>query len=406
MNKRNNYRYQSFSSSRKKKTSKLLNQMQKRKKQQATGKAYSFSGPQKPVLGSKKPSYLKGNGNRRSIWKMPAAIFLGALMFVILALPAMIVLPFGDEEKAVTEVKEQEQAGKEEPAESEAEEKESSFAVEVMRHASETVEDVPLETYVAGVVASEMSAEFEMEALKAQALAARTYIVNHVLYQNDPNEFDVTDTVQHQVYKSESDLRQQWGSEYAKNMKRIEEAVAATEGQILTYKEAPITPAFFSTSNGYTENSEDYWESELPYLRSVESPWDKESPKFLDQQIFTIQEVETALGVDLPAQASQSMEVTRTEGDRVDQLKLGDQAFSGREVREKLSLRSSDFTIEQKNDHLIFTTEGYGHGIGMSQYGANFMAQEGKDYKDILAHYYQGVEISTVDDTAPTLVAK
>ncbi|MFC2948886.1 stage II sporulation protein D [Virgibacillus sediminis] len=397
-----NYRYKAIPKSRKKKTAKLLTEMQKKKKQQ-TGKQFAMPpNSSKPVLGGKKPRNLYGQRSRLSLWKLPAAGLLGVLMFIILALPAMIVIPFGDDEDAATEVQEK---PTEEAAPAEMEEG-SSFAVEVMRHASETVEDVPLESYVAGVVASEMSADFEVEALKAQALAARTYIVNHVLYKNDPNEFDVTDTVQHQVYKSENDLRKQWGSDYPEKMGKIREAVAATEGQILTYEDAPITPAFFSTSNGYTENSEDYWESELPYLRSVESPWDKDSPKFLDQQIFTVQEVETALGVDLPAQASQGMKVSRTESGRVAELQLGDQALSGREVREKLSLRSSDFTIEQKNDHLIFTTEGYGHGIGMSQYGANGMAKEGKSYKDIIAHYYQGVEINTVDDTAPTLVAR
>src|SRR5699024_11107053 len=125
--------------------------------------------------------------------------------------------------------------------------------------------------------------------------------------------------------------------------------------------------------------------------------------KYLDQKTFTIQEVEQLLGVDLQETNAINIETTRTEGKRVDELQLNEYSFSGRDVREKLDLQSSDFTIKQKNSHLIFTTKGYGHGIGMSQYGANGMAKNGRNYQEIVEHYYQDVEISTVTDTAPTL---
>lgn len=336
----------------------------------------------------------------RSIWKTPTFLSISLLVMIILVVPTLIVAPFGKaNEETGTVVK---KAAEEEAVEI----AESPFAVEVMRHQTETVENVPLEEYIVGVVAAEMPAEFELEALKAQALAARTYTVNYLMHGEKMEEYDVTDTVQHQVYKSEEDLMKQWGSEYQEKISKIKEAVNATRGQILTYEEEPITAAFFSTSNGYTENSEDYWDNELPYLRSVESPWDKDSPKYLHQETFTIEDVESALGIDLPNETPLYIEESRTESGRVKELGIEGHTYTGREIREKLNLKSSDFTIKQNNGHLVVTTEGYGHGIGMSQYGANFMAKSGKNYEDIVKHYYQGIQISSIDDTVPTLVSR
>lgn len=348
------------------------------------------------LLKSKKNHFL---GKQQKKWKLPTAILLTSLFCLILLIPTVIVVIFGDATGNET-------TSQEKKAEESVELESSPFSVAVMRSNLEKVDNVPLETYVAGVVASEMPVEFEMEALKAQALAARTYIVNYKLHGDITEEADVTDTVQHQVYKDEAELQKQFGDDYQEKMNKIKEAVNATKGEVLTYKKELITPAFFSTSNGFTENSEDYWKDELPYLRSVESHWDENTPKFLDQQTYSIDQVEQALATKLPSDKALSIEITRTDGKRVEELTINGDAFSGREVREKLELRSSDFTIEQKDDHLIFTTKGYGHGIGMSQYGANGMAEEGKTYKDIVNHYYKDVEISTVTDTAPALVVK
>lgn len=318
-------------------------------------------------------------------------------MTIILVVPTLIVAPF------LKDNKNQSMASEKEYIDPESEP--SSLSVAVMRVNSEEIEDVPLETYVARVIASEMPVEFEMEALKAQGLAARTYIVNHLLHRESSEESDVTDTTSHQVYKNEQELRDQWGSQFNENMEKLEKAALATKGEILTYKNTPITAAFFSTGNGYTENSEDYWEDEFPYLRSVKSPWDEDSPMFLDQKTFTIKEVEKALDISLEHNSTIPIELFRTDSQRVKQLNISDHSFSGRDVREKLQLKSSDFTIEQNNNHLIFKTKGYGHGIGMSQYGANGMAKEGEDYQNIVNHYYKDIEISTVEEIAPTLVS-
>ncbi|WP_042221444.1 stage II sporulation protein D [Oceanobacillus manasiensis] len=350
-----------------------------------------------PFLMKHKKNYYLGKQTKK--WKLPTAIFLAGLFCLILFIPTMIVITFGDD-------KGNEATSQEKETDKSVELESSPFSVAVMRSDLDKVDNVPLETYVAGVVASEMPADFEMEALKAQALAARTYIVNYKLHGDITEEADVTDTVQHQVYKDETELQKLFGDEYEKKMNKIKEAVNATKGEVLTYKKDLITPAFFSTSNGFTENSEDYWENELPYLRSVESHWDEATPKFLNQETYSIEHVGKALATNLPNDTALSIEITRTDGKRVEQLTLNEDTFSGREVREKLKLRSSDFTIEQKDDHLIFTTKGYGHGIGMSQYGANGMAEEGKTYKDIVNYYYKDIEISTITDTAPALVVK
>src|SRR5690625_1279434 len=141
-------------------------------------------------------------------------------------------------------------------------------------------------------------------------------------------------------------------------MEKISKAVTETASEILIYNDEPITPAFFSTSNGYTENSEDYWESELPYLRSVESKWDEKSPKYISQHTFTIDEIEKLLNISLQRNTSIPIEISRTDSNRIKTLKIADQQFSGRKVRELLNLPSNDFSIEQRNDHFIFTTKG------------------------------------------------
>lgn len=350
---------------------------------------------QKNSLGKRKFSPLSFR------WSIPMLI-LTALVMTIIIIPSLVVVP------SVAGDTETNQAVETKLADSEPEEHIESVTVDVvrMRTAEKDIESVQLEEYVAGVVASEMGIDFELEALKAQSVAARTYVVNHLLNQPKPEKANITDSTQHQVYKNKEELRSIWGNNYEENMEKLTSAVEATSGKVITHNDVPIMPAFFSTSNGYTENSEDYWENEFPYLRSVQSKWDEESPKFLDQRVFTLAEVESAFDITLPKDNTFPIEITRTDSERVQDLKLNDIALNGREVREKLDLQSNDFTIEQNNDHLIFTTKGYGHGIGMSQYGANGMAKEGKNFEDIIEYYYQDVNIKMINETAPTLVSK
>lgn len=331
----------------------------------------------------------------------PIAIGFAVLLTVALVLPSLLVLPFAEKKEGGR--LDEHLALPKEPANEIKKgkpDKNMNQAVAVYRSAKKTVDKLPLESYIIGVVAAEMPADFEMEALKAQALTARTYIISQLSKSGEgglPGGADVSDTVQHQVYMDDEDMKQAWGKDYKWKLKRIKEAVASTEGQILTYHNKPITASFFSTSNGYTENAEDYWKNEIPYLKSVPSPWDKESPKFEGRKVISVSDFEAKLGIKLKSDGDIGTITARTPGKRIGKITIAGKEFTGREVREKLDLRSSDFTWMQKGSQIVITTKGYGHGVGMSQYGANGMAMEGKNFKQIVSYYYNGVEVADAD---------
>lgn len=331
------------------------------------------------------------------------------LIVIVMVIPAALVLLFGDK-TAPTAAQSNGEASVLDPADIE-----NQVEVSLYRMAEQKVETLPLEVYVEGVVAAEMPAEFEIEALKAQALAARTYIIRRLAEQNFsdvPQGAHVTDTVNHQVYIDDQQRRQRWGSDYEWKMEKIRQAVVETRGQVLTYQGKPINATFFSTSNGYTENSEEYWSFKVPYLRSVPVPWDKNSPKFRQLTTIPVKEFESKLGVDLSVPvsgdsgSSWSQILDWSTGKRVAKVKIGDKVFSGREIRDKLALPSSHFTWRIANNLVYITTNGYGHGVGMSQWGANGMAQEGKKVEEIVKYFYQGVAIEDYHQWVKTVNGK
>ncbi|KQL46569.1 stage II sporulation protein D [Brevibacillus choshinensis] len=280
--------------------------------------------------------------------------------------------------------------------------------VKVYRTEKKVVETVQLETYIAGVVAAEMPAEFELEALKAQALAARTYIVRRLSeskLDDVPQGAQVLDTVQHQVYMDESQRRERWKDQYEWKNQRILQAVRATAGVVLTYDGKPIDATFFSTSNGFTENSGEYWEKPIPYLKSVPSPWDIQSPRYEETVTMTTDELEKNLGVKLTQEASTNgawyQIESKTTGNRVGKISIGGKEFTGREFREKLNLNSSSFTMELRGNQVYITTKGFGHGVGMSQWGANGMAKKGKNAEQIVKYFYQGVSLQNFTKIIP-----
>ncbi|WP_100408145.1 stage II sporulation protein D, partial [Bacillus solitudinis] len=249
---------------------------------------------------------------------------------------------------------------------------------------------------------------FEMEALKSQALLARTYIIRHILHSGDislPEGAMVTDTTIHQTYRNQEELKTVWGTDYEMYLEKVEEAVLSTQGQILTFNNEPIQAAFFSTSNGYTENAEDYWGNEVPYLKSVDSPWDQTSPRFSSSKVISINEFEKALGIVLPDDSSIGEISERTEGGRVAIVVIDGKEFSGREIRGKLDLESTDFKWQRQGEQITIETKGFGHGVGMSQDGANGMALEGKDYKEIVNHFYNGIEIEKLNTFLPQILS-
>jgi len=277
---------------------------------------------------------------------------------------------------------------------------------------------VTLEQYVRGVVAAEMPSEFEMEALKAQAIAARTFIVRRMAAQDTTGVpvkgADVTDTVTHQAYLPLKTLQL---TANRNKLARVSRAVSETRGIVMTYKGSPIEASFFSTSNGYTENSEDVWPNKIPYLRSVSSPWDKAiAPHYTDTVRMPLDQFMRRLKVSppaLPASATLSRKqqayanaaeprvLSKTEGHRIKLIRIGGKNYAGKEVREKLGLRSSEFTWKIRNGNIEITTYGYGHGVGMSQWGANGMAKEGASAEEILKHYYTGIGLEQSSEFLP-----
>lgn len=250
-------------------------------------------------------------------------------------------------------------------------------------------ETIELEKYLEGVVGSEMPAAFELEALKAQAVAARTFVVKR--------NFEVDDSTSSQVYQDESQLKQVWAESYDERSQRIHDVVEATKGEILKYDGEPITASFFSSSPGYTASGNEYWDSDTPYLKSVDSHWDKEVNDGNVQTFeFSLSDFSHMLGFQNAV--SQIGSPVLYDSGYVKEITIDGITFSGREIREKLKLRSSSFKIEKDGDTLYITTTGFGHGIGMSQYGAQGMALEGYSYQDILKHYYRDVEIAQLDE--------
>jgi len=271
----------------------------------------------------------------------------------------------------------------------------SNMVVRVKRESSGRIDKVPFEEYVTGVLAGEMPITFSMEALKAQAVAARTYVMKKLAYNKD-KEYDVVDTVANQVYLDDEHLRTVWKEEYQTKINKIKMAVMATKGGYLAYDGKVADIFYFSTSVGKTENSEDVFNVKLPYLRSVDSKWDKEvSPVFNDYFYFTLDEFYKKLNI--PYQDKIKVEILKTTSTgRIKELKINSKKFTSSEVFSALNLRSTYFEIIQNGNEVKIITTGYGHGVGMSQYGAEGMARAGYTYDQILKHYYQGIEIKKI----------
>lgn len=247
-----------------------------------------------------------------------------------------------------------------------------------------TVLKLDVETYLEGVVGSEMPASFEMEALKAQCVAARTFVKKR--------NYEVDDTTRTQVYHDDQQMRQIWGANYEKLHARVVKAIEETKGEVMTYEGKVISAVFFSGSCGKTANSEEYWQSKTPYLRSVDSHWDKEEEGYEQEVTFNEDKFHELLG--FANKVSRIEKPVYYDSGYVKSITIDKITFTGREIREKLGLRSSSFTIKKDKGKIRIQTKGFGHGLGMSQYGAQGMAKEGYTYKEILTHYYTGVKIA------------
>lgn len=263
--------------------------------------------------------------------------------------------------------------------------KKNEITVTVYRNNGKII-NLELEEYVLGVVGAEMPASFNIEALKAQAILARTYALKSI-----KNGKKLTDTVSTQAYKDNSELQKLWKNDYTKYYEKIKKAVNETKGKVILYNNEYIDAVYHSTSNGKTENSKNVWKNSLPYLVSVDSSWDKNVKSYKKETIFEINEFCNILKLDVEELIT--YEIIHNETGRVRQITINNKTFSGTEFRNLLKLRSADFEIEINDEKVKVTTYGYGHGVGMSQYGANEMAKQGYSYIQILKHYYTGVVI-------------
>ena len=284
-----------------------------------------------------------------------------------------------------------------------------NIRVEVWRTVSERVETVALEDYVTGVVASEMPAGFHAEALKAQAVAARTYGLAKVEKSKTGNpeahpEAPLCDGTHCQVYRSKKELEQvkgmNWMNDPENGFDKVRQAVLDTKGQVMYYQGPMIDqPLFHSASGERTENSEDVFSTAVPYLRSVESgKYENGAYSAETYSIALEQLVSKVKRLDSKASGDKISVISRSEGGRVEVLQVGGAEVTGRQIRELLGLRSANFTVQRITDsdggqQILFTTSGNGHGVGMSQHGADGMGAVGYDYVEILQHYYSGVEV-------------
>ena len=272
-------------------------------------------------------------------------------------------------------------------------------AVAVRVKHGDMVVTVPLEDYLVGVAAAEMPADFEPEALRAQAVAARTYTL-YCARTGKHAEADVcTDYHCCQAWKSEDAMLEGWGEAYEEKLARIRDAVNSTAGQYLQFAGQAAFTAFHSSSAGFTEDCGAIWNG-LPYLVSVSSPESADSvPNYISQVQVSASDLSQALLALQPEADFTGVpeewvsDITYDQSGRVSAVTIGGTVFTGVKLREVLKLRSTAFTLDYADGLFTFTVTGFGHGVGMSQYGANVMAADGADYREILAHYYPGTAL-------------
>lgn len=267
----------------------------------------------------------------------------------------------------------------------------------------EQVQEMTVAEYLPGVVRGEMPATFAVEALKAQAVTARTYIYYKVTTGSKPGHPDAAVCMSPAccaAYTAADRAAEKWGDKAEEYEEKIQQAVADTDGQVMLYGGEPILAAFHSSSDGVTANSGDVWVRDLPYLASVASPESGDTvPNYYSvntftaeefQQKFTAAHAEAQFGEDA---AGWVKDITRNDSGRVETVNIGGVTVEGTEVRTIFGLRSASFTVETAADTVTFRVTGYGHGVGMSQYGANTLAGQGKTWQEILHWYYTDVSI-------------
>jgi stage II sporulation protein D len=267
-----------------------------------------------------------------------------------------------------------------------------------------TVTPMTLDQYLWGVVAGEMPASFEPEALKAQAATARTYTLNKKLNGSNHDNADIcTDSSCCQAYISPEDAAAKWGAQAEAYSKKITEAVSQTDGQVITYNGQLIKAFFFSSAAGSTADAVEVWGTEVPYLASVKSPEGAEVPNYYSTVTLSTEVFRTSFSTKYPQAvfgdnpSGWFQQPVTTASGLVESVTVAGVTVSGNDMRELFGLRSASFSVATDGETVTFSVTGYGHGVGMSQYGANAMAKQGKTWQEIIKWYYTGVEIGSME---------
>lgn len=324
---------------------------------------------------------------------------LCVIIGIIMLLAPMAAIPFDvreDENYA------EPQSVTEETVKTDTTEKEKADdTISVFMTADNETQVMDMRDYIIGAVSAEVPASYDEEAIKAQALAAVTFA--EYRKKNAGNEniggADISDdSSRHQGYMSKEEMQEKWGDAFDVYYEKIADSVDEVLGKVITYEGEPIMAAYHAISPGKTESAKNMWDKDIEYLRSADSSWDKDSTRYSSEVVFAAEELEKIMSnienADFSADEEEWIKVKNTsDSGTVLEAEICGIEMTGMEIRNLLSLRSPTFEVEYNDGDFIFSVCGYGHGVGMSQNGANCMAQNGKTYEEIIAHYYQGTVI-------------
>lgn len=314
-----------------------------------------------------------------------ALIFSCVIAFLLLLLPLTVLGQPSTTVKQTSAIVKKEEVSKAE-------------AFKILRTDTDIIEEISYDDYIFGVVAAEMPASYEAEALKAQAVAAHTFAL-HRKATNRNREYDITDdfTVD-QAFITEEKAREKWGAQADTYIEKIKTAVSDTKNLALTYNGEIALSVYHAISFGKTEDCKNVWGGSRAYLTSVSSAGDKLSPNFISKKAVTLKELKEIFKdlklTDRPADYFKN--IKKTEAGGIKSVTLCGNEVKGGEIRKRLDLHSSCFEVVYENGAFQFTVYGYGHGVGMSQNGANYMATQGADFKEILCHYYTGCKVEEI----------
>ena len=278
-------------------------------------------------------------------------------------------------------------------------EKSVSKAFLIYDTADDTVTEISADDYIFGVVAAEMPALYETEALKAQAVAAYTFACVKKA-ENAGKSYDLTsDPAVDQSFITREKAKEKWGDKADEYSAKIENAVKSVKDYMITCGGTPILAVYHAISSGKTEDCKEVWGKDIPYLKPVSSEGDKLAPSYLSSAEFTAEELKQKLSEDIDFTGDPAAWFSaeqRTDSGTLKTLKVCGKEVTGAKIRAALNLRSANFSVNYNSGKFVFTVRGYGHGVGMSQYGACCMAKQGSNFKEILTHYYSGCKVEKV----------